>query len=64
MNIAMFSDSYYPYVSGVVRSIELFRHELNRDAAWAARPESRPKKSVRFPRLLKWPKPTGHCWLK
>lgn len=28
MNIAMFSDSYYPYVSGVVRSIELFRHEL------------------------------------
>ncbi|GBF32803.1 glycosyltransferase [Desulfocucumis palustris] len=30
MNIAMFSDSYYPYVSGVVRSIELFRHELSR----------------------------------
>ncbi|HBX23728.1 MAG TPA: glycosyltransferase family 4 protein [Desulfotomaculum sp.] len=28
MNIAMFSDSYYPYVSGVVRSIELFRYEL------------------------------------
>ncbi len=28
MNIAMFSDSYYPYISGVVRSIELFRHEL------------------------------------
>jgi len=28
VNIAMFSDSYYPYVSGVVRSIELFRHEL------------------------------------
>lgn len=28
MNIAMFSDSYYPYVSGVVRSIELFRQEL------------------------------------
>ncbi len=30
MNIAMFSDSYYPYVSGVVRSIELFRHELKK----------------------------------
>jgi len=30
MNIAMFSDSYYPYVSGVVRSIELFRHELQK----------------------------------
>ena len=28
MNIAMFSDSYYPYVSGVVRSIEIFRQEL------------------------------------
>lgn len=30
MNIAMFSDSYYPYVSGVVRSIELFRQELEK----------------------------------
>lgn len=30
MNIGMFSDSYYPYVSGVVRSIELFRHELKK----------------------------------
>jgi len=30
MNIAMFSDSYYPYVSGVVRSIELFRQELQK----------------------------------
>ena len=30
MNIAVFSDSYYPYISGVVRSIELFRQELQK----------------------------------
>lgn len=30
MNIAKFSDSYHPYVSGVVRSIDIFRHELER----------------------------------
>jgi len=28
MHIAMFSDSYLPYVSGVVRSIEIFTREL------------------------------------
>lgn len=30
MNIAKFSDSYYPYVSGVVRSVEIFRNELQK----------------------------------
>ncbi|MEG6615601.1 glycosyltransferase family 4 protein [Peptococcaceae bacterium 1198_IL3148] len=28
MKIAMFSDSYHPYTSGVVRSVETFTHEL------------------------------------
>ncbi len=30
MRIAIFSDSWYPYVSGVVRSIEIFMGELHR----------------------------------
>lgn len=30
MKIALFSDSYYPYLSGVVRSIELGRRELEK----------------------------------
>lgn len=30
LNIGIFTDSYRPYVSGVVRSIETFRHDLER----------------------------------
>lgn len=30
LNIGFFTDSYKPYVSGVVRSIETFRHDLER----------------------------------
>lgn len=30
MRIAMFTDSYYPYLSGVVRSVETFTQELTR----------------------------------
>ncbi|GAV26206.1 hypothetical protein ciss_21390 [Carboxydothermus islandicus] len=30
MKVAVFSDSYHPYVSGVVRSIDLFREELSK----------------------------------
>ena len=30
MNIAFFTDSYHPYVSGVVNSIDRFKKELER----------------------------------
>ena len=31
MNIAFFTDSYHPYVSGVVNSIERFKKELEKE---------------------------------